>query len=254
MTEVFTAFGRALGSLRTPGMLWHMVWPAIVALVLWIVGGIFSWSVMIGALMNWVESWPLAGEWVRTSEVAAAAALILVKIAVVLAMVPLIYLTAAILVALIALPMMIERVAREEYPELQARHGGSNLVSIANTLWVGALFVLLLLLSLPLWLIPGAGLVISIALTAWLSARTFGYDSLMAHADGEELKRLPKSRRDRMFLLGGVCALLAHVPFVNLVAPAFSALAFVHLMLRALREERAANGVTLLDPQPQSGI
>lgn len=241
MGEVVTAFARALRSLRTPGMLWHMVWPALVALGLWVVGAILSWSVLIAAAMDWIESWPWAGEWVKASEIAAASALILVKIALVLAMLPLIYLTTALLVAIFALPMMIERVSRDEYAALEARHGGSNAGSVFNTLWVSALFLLFLLLSLPLWLIPGAGLLVSIVLTAWLNANSFGYDALMQHADRVELQRLPRMRRERMLLLGGLCALLAHVPLVNLVAPAFSALAFVHFMLGALERERGLN-------------
>lgn len=249
MREVLAAFSRALGSLRTPGMLWHMVWPALVALALWVVGGVLSWSVLVAAALDWVETWPLAGGWVQTSELAAGTALVLIKIALVLAMVPLIYLTAALLVAVFALPMMIERVACEEYADLEARRGGSNVGSVLNTVWVSAIFLVVLVASLPLWLIPGFGLLVSIALTAWLNARSFGYDSLMQHADRAELASLPRTRRDRMFLLGGLCALLAHVPFVNLLAPSFSALAFVHFMLGALAAERGAHGVTILDPQ-----
>src|SRR5690554_1109636 len=239
MREVLTAFVRALNSLRAPGMLWHMVWPALVALALWVIGGVLSWSMLVAGAMEWVESWPLAGEWVKASDIAAGTALILVKIALVLAMVPLIYLTAAMLVAIFALPMMIERVARDEYADLEERRGGSNLGSITNTLWASVLFVVLLVVSLPLWLIPGVGLLVSLVLTAWLNARSFGYDSLMQHADRDEIATLPRARREPMLLLGGACALLAHVPFVNLVAPAFSALVFVHFMLQSLRRERA---------------
>lgn len=241
MSEIFTAFGRALVSLRAPGMLWHMVWPVVFAFALWTVGGIWSWSVLTGSMMGWIESWPWAGEWMRASDIAWATVLVLVKIAIILALIPLIYLTTTLLVALFALPMMIDRVAREEYPDLEQRKGGSNLGSIFNTLWVSLIFLVLLVLSLPLWLIPGAGLLISIVLTAWLNARAFGYDSLMQHADRAELQSVPKNRREPMLLLGAVCALLAHIPLVNLIAPPFSALAFVHYMLRSLAQERVAN-------------
>src|SRR5690554_3135146 len=240
MSEIVSAFGRALVSLRAPGMVWHMVWPMLFAFVLWTVGGIWSWSVLTGSAMAWIESWPWAGEWVRASDVAWGIALVLVKIAIVIALIPLIYLTTTLLVALFALPMMIDRVAREEYPELEQRKGGSNLGSLFNTLWVSVIFLVLLIASLPLWLIPGVGLLVSIVLTAWLNARAFGYDSLMQHADRAELQHLPKSRREPMLLLGAACALLAHIPLVHLVAPPFSALAFVHYMLRSLAQERAA--------------
>jgi hypothetical protein len=50
-----------------------------------------------------------------------------------------------------------------------------------------------------------------------------------------------------MMVLGGSCAMLAYVPFVNLLAPAFSGLAFVHFLLETLRRERAARGVSIVD-------
>lgn len=252
MGEILTAFGRAARSLRAPGMLWHMVWPALVALLLWGLGAILSWSVLVARGVEWVSGWPYAGAWMQGSDAALITMTVLIKITIVLALVPLIYLTATILVALFALPMMLDRVAREEYAMLEQRRGGSNLGSILNTTWVGAVFLALLVLSLPLWLLPGVGLLLPLVLTAWLNARAFGYDALMLHADREELEQLPRERREAMLLLGGACALLAYVPLLNLIAPAFSALAFVHFMLRALDHERQKRGVTILDPLPRS--
>lgn len=251
MGEILTAFGRATRSLRAPGMMWHMVWPALVALVLWTVGAIVSWTFLVATAMEWVAGWPYAGGWVTGSEAAFVTATVLVKIAILLALVPLIYLTATVLVALFALPMMLERVAREEYAWLEQRRGGSNLGSFANTAWVGAVFLALLLVSLPFWLIPGVGLLVPIVLTAWLNARAFGYDALMQHADREEIRRLPRDRREAMLLLGGGCALLAYVPLVNLIAPAFSALAFVHFMLQSLARSRLAEGGAAADMRAQ---
>ena len=75
-------------------------------------------------------------------------------------------------------------------------------------------------------------------LTAWLNQKAFGYDALMLHADRQEMRNLPRARRDSLWALGGLCALLAYVPVVNLLAPAFSALVFVHYMLIALGRAR----------------
>jgi len=114
------------------------------------------------------------------------------------------------------------------------------------------LFVFALLLSLPFWLIPGVGLIVSVLLTGWLNQRAFGYDALMLHADGDEMRRLRADQRVPMLALGGACALLGYVPVLNLVAPAYSGLAFVHFLLEALRRERTRNGVTLIDASPKS--
>lgn len=250
MRSILLAFGRSLRSLGRRDVLWHLLWPGLVATVLWTTVGVLSWSVLIATVMGWVEGLVWIGSWIQTSEFAAAAALVLVKVAVAFAFVPLIYLTAAIVVAVIALPMMLERVARRDYADLELRRGGSNAGSIWNALLATLLFVGGLVLSLPFWLIPGVGLVVSVLLTGWLNQRAFGYDALMLHADREELARLSKVLRMPMLVLGGSAAMLAYIPLVNIVAPAFAGLAFVHFMLEALRRERAAHGVVILDPAP----
>jgi len=99
-------------------------------------------------------------------------------------------------------------------------------------------FLVLLVLSLPLWLIPGVGLIISLVLTAWLNQRAFRYDALMAHADGFEMKDLPARHASGLFGVGLFGAVMAHVPLINLFAPALSGLAFVHYLLSALRVSR----------------
>lgn len=250
MKETLIAFGRALRSLREPGIVWHLLWPSLVALVLWTTAAIYSWSAVIAATMEWIVEWPLVGGWISGSAWVTATMLVLVKLMVVLTLLPLMYVTAALLVSAIALPMMLERVAQRDYRDLELRRGGSNLGSVLNTVVAGVLFVTGLIASLPLWLLPGAGLVVSVALTAWLNQRAFGYDALMMHADRDELRRLPLTYRKPMFMLGGGCALMAYVPLLNLLAPAYCGLAFVHMMLEYLRQERERHGVTILDPLP----
>ena len=74
----------------------------------------------------------------------------------------------------------------------------------------------------------------------------------MLHADPEELNRLRRDWRPQMLLLGGGSALLAYVPVVNLVAPAYAGLAFVHYLLERLRHDRQVRGVTRLDAEPRN--
>ena len=250
MREIVVAFGRAVRSLMQRGVLLHLLWPSFAALVVWVIAAIFAWSPTVAAIMGWIEGWSFARDWLMASELGAATTLFVVKVSIVLALLPLIYVTAALLVAVFALPMMLERVAAREYADIERRKGGSNLGSAWNATVAGVLFVIGLAISLPFWLIPGVGLLASVGLTAWLNQRAFGYDALMLHADREELRRLPHALRQPMLLLGGSCALLAYIPLVNLVAPAFCGLAFVHFMLESLRRERALRGVTVLDALP----
>jgi uncharacterized protein involved in cysteine biosynthesis len=101
--------------------------------------------------------------------------------------------------------------------------------------------------SLPLWLIPGVALVAPVLAMGWLSQRVFGYDALMRHADRDEFIRLRQDLRPKMLLLGGGTTLLAYVPVVNIVAPAFCGLAFIHFLLEALRCDRRERGVRRIE-------
>ncbi|NMG76337.1 EI24 domain-containing protein [Aromatoleum diolicum] len=250
MRDILLAFGRALRSLGRKGVLIHLLWPSFAALFLWMTLAIIFWTTLVEGIAAWIEGWAFVGEWLSASEIGAATVLILIKIALALAFLPLIYVTAALLVAVFALPMMLDRVAVRDYADLERRKGGSNLGSAWNAVVAGVLFLVGMVVSLPFWLIPGVGLLAAVVLTGWLNQRAFGYDALMLHADREELERLPRTLRAPMLLLGGGCALLAYIPVVNLIAPAFCGLAFVHFMLESLRRERRVRGVTVLDAAP----
>lgn len=248
MNEIFVACVRSLQSLTRRGVLWHLLWPTLLAVLLWTVVGVLGWTALIEGILGWLREGSWTGSWFSGSGIAAGVLAVLVKIAVAMAFLPLVYVTAALLVATVALPMMLEKVGRSDYADLEERRGGSNLGSTANALWAAALFSIGMLLSLPLWLVPGAGLVVSLLLTGWLNQRAFRYDALMLHADSEEMRRLPQARFPQMLGLGALCATLAYVPVVNLFVPAFCGLAFVHFLLEALRQERARDGISILDP------
>lgn len=250
MRDIVVALGRAMRSLGRRGVLVHLLWPSLASLLVWTAVALLFWSAAVEGLLAWVQGWTFAGDWLTGSELGGATAVLFINIALVLALLPMIYVTAALIVAVFALPMMLEKVAMHDYADLEQRRGGSNLGSAWNALVAGGFFILGMVLSLPLWLIPGGGLVASAILTGWLNQRAFGYDALMLHADRQELVRLPRTQRASMLLLGGGCGLLAYIPLINLVAPALCGLAFVHFMLESLRRERAERGVSILDPAP----
>jgi uncharacterized protein involved in cysteine biosynthesis len=78
-------------------------------------------------------------------------------------------------------------------------------------------------------------------LSAYLNQRLFRYDALSDHADAAEMKRIFEFARGRLFLLGLITAVMYFIPPFNLIAPVFSALAFIHLCLAELEMLRSAN-------------
>jgi len=238
MTEVLKAYGRALKSLFTPGILWHLLWPTVLAVVLWIAVAWLSWDT-VGATIErlFVEvSWL---NWLQVRwESSALAGAIFVKVVLGLLLIPLIYGTAMFIVAVFALPLMLDRVAAKDYPELERRNGGTLAGSVGNALLAVVVFLVGWVVTLPLWLIPGMIIVLPVLLSGYLNYRGYSYDALSAHAGAEELDAVLAGERSGLYSVGVVAGLLAFVPVLNLIAPAYAGLAFIHYGLEALRRAR----------------
>jgi hypothetical protein len=240
MLEVFAAFTKSLRDLTRADVLWQALWPPLVALVLWVSVAVAVWAhgvALMARMVSMVPGLPWSGwEWVGHW---AAVFLLLAAFA------SLVYFTAIVLVAVFALPRLINLVAARDYPDL-GRHGENVFWgSLGNTLKAGAIFVAGCMVMLPLLLIPGALLVLPLLWGSWFNQRTFRFDALAEHATRMEIWRLVTDNRSRFHFAGVATAAAAHVPLANLLAPAFTALVFVHLGLAALRRQRREGGIEL---------
>jgi len=237
--RLLRAMGLALRSVFQPGVFWHLLWPVLVAAVLWLVAGFVGISPLADVLMHLLQQLPLVGSWFSGegswSHLLANGA---IELLLWLALLPLIVATAIVLLSALGLPLMIERVAGSDYADLAQHHGGTQWGSLKNALWAFVIFLLLLVASLPLWLIPGVGAVIAALLSAWMNKRCLCYDALMAHADAQELVRVPRENTGSLWLLAVLFGALSLVPVLNLLVPAWMSLAFVHYLLMLLRERR----------------
>lgn len=237
MKEVLAAFTKSLRDLTRADVLWQALWPPLAALAIWISVAVAVWAHGVALMAAIVPQLPWLGwEWVAHW---AAIFLLLAAFA------SLVYLTAIFLVAVFALPRLVNLVAARDYPEL-GRHGENVFRgSLGNTVAAGTIFVIGCLIMLPLLLIPGALLVLPLVWASWLNQRTFGFDALAEHATRAEIRALIRGNRSRFYMAGLGTAAAAHVPLANLLAPAFTALVFVHLGLAALRRRRQEKGVEL---------
>lgn len=238
MNSLALSLIRAFRSLSRGHILWHLLWPTLLAFAIWISVGIAIWAESAALLLGYVQAWPAVGNWFADGSALAVALGAAAHLLLILLFVPLSLLTATVLISVFALPMMLDRVAATDYPDIAQRKGGSQIGSVINALWSLMIFIVLALVTLPLWLIPGMGLVLTVALGAWLNQRCYAYDALMLHADEREMRELPQRHRAKLWLLGAVAGVLVYVPFLNFFVPAITGLVFVHYLLQALREAR----------------
>ncbi len=238
MEIVWLALRRSVTTLGR-GRVWvYMLAPALCALVLMLGLSALLLDQLVAAFveqppMSWITAW---GAFWLAHLLAALGGWLLILSAC--------YLLAMVLTAVLVLPLLLNHLAAVDYPDL-ARQGADSLVgSLWNSLWAALLFIVGWLLTLPLWLIPGLGLILPLFWMAWLNRRTFAYDTLAAHATDAEWRTLRRQQALPLLALGLIMAGLAHVPFVGMLAPSLAALAYVHFCLEALRRLRLAAALT----------
>ncbi|MBL8397981.1 MAG: EI24 domain-containing protein [Candidatus Accumulibacter sp.] len=157
------------------------------------------------------------------------------------------FVVALLLAAILVMPLLLEDLARSDYPDLARLGRDSLLASTWHSLSAVGLFLLGWLVTLPLWLVPGLAFFLPLFWMAWLTRRTFAYDALTMHATDEESRQLRRRHALPFWLLGMLIALLTHVPLIGLLTPTLAALAYTHYALEALRQTRQGAVISLGD-------
>ena len=241
MAEIVLALRRSLASLSR-GRTWlYVLVPALLA-VLCMAGLAFVFlQYLVGLLlaqppMSWIAAW--GAFWLAHFLAVIGGWLVILSLS---------YLLAVVLTALLVLPLMLKMLSQSDYADLARLGQDSFAASAWNSVWAALLFVLGWLATLPLWLVPGLGLVLPMFWMAWLNRRTFAYDVLAAHATAEEWRVLRQKQSMPLLALGVLPAALTHVPVLGLLAPSLAALAYCHFCLEALR--RLRGGAVLSIPE-----
>jgi CysZ protein len=236
MHPVTAALVQAFNDLRQPRIMVLVLVPPFATLAVW---GALAWAFagdwarlvadwIAGApWLGWVGSLGLSWIFIWASGIAAAALLL-----------PIVLITALVVTELVAMPVIVPWVGIHHFPRLEPRRGGTVAGSVANAAVAIAVFAVLWLITLPLWLTGIGALLAPLLVSAHFNQRMFRYDALAEHATAAEYASIVARARGRLFALGVLLGALYWVPFVNLAAPVLGALAFTHLCLNELARLR----------------
>lgn len=238
MNAILNALARAFVSLLHPKMLWLMVWPVIVALVLWLTLAVLYWGEAAQWIAVQLHQWPTY-EWAVSVWPLKLVAAWFGWILLLLLFVPAVLITAVLIISIVSMPAMVSHVGGREYPGLVRRKGGTFTGSLWNAFVAIGLFASLFAVTLPLWLVPLLWPVLPIALFGYFNQRVFRYDALAEHATAPEIAEIVRRHRGGLFLLGVALALVGHVPVLGLLMPVYGGLAFIHYGLGRLGELRS---------------
>jgi hypothetical protein len=239
MERIFAALLKGFASLLHPRMLWLTVWPVLVALLVWVVVAALYWSQAAAWIDLKLHQWP-AYEWAISFWPMTLLATWLAWLLLLFLLVPMVLVTAVLIISVVSMPSMVAHVGGRDYPGLARRKGGTLAGSLWNALASFVLFMLLVVVTLPLWLLPLLWPVLPVALLGYFNQRVFRYDALAEHATAAEIAELIGRHRGELFLLGVALALIGHLPLIGLVMPVYGGLVFIHYGLARLGELRAA--------------
>jgi hypothetical protein len=216
MKAVLNAYGRALLSQFHGRILLLSIVPSLLSLVVWAAALYFGWQ----PLLDWLQGIFIEHELYRYSSSwlaelgLAAVKNIIVPLAAILAVVPLMILTAMIFIGVAAMPAIVRHVGERHYPKLEMKKGGSLAGSVGVALGGFAIFAAIWLVALPLYAFPPAALVLQVVLWGWLTARVMAYDALADYASPEELRTLRREHRWGLIAIGIVSGAAGAIPGV----------------------------------------
>lgn len=244
------AFWRALVSQFHPRMLFALLLPFLIMLV----GAIFLLIVALGPVTDWLnqqlsESTMLiaANDWMVSMGLFSLAAVKawLVPFAVAIVLLPVSGILGLTVAAIFVMPMVVNHVSRQHFPGLALQGQNALVVSVWNAVWVSVVFVLGWVFTLPFWLFPPLGLLVSLLWWTFAFSRIMRIDAIVEHATTQERTLLVKRHSTGFWTIGMLCALMNLVPPAWIFLPVFSGLVYTHYGLGALQRLRAERTLDL---------
>lgn len=128
-----------------------------------------------------------------------------------------------------------DAVEHRHYPGLPPARGLSLGASISEAINFLGMALLLNILVLPLYLLPGPNIIIYLGLNGWLLGREF-FDSVgFRRLPRDEHRRLRRHLRFDIWVAGIAIAALLLIPLVNLLAPVIGLALMVHQYQRQIK-------------------
>jgi len=239
MTKIGASLGYAFLNLLHPRILWLIVWPMLLSLIVWGSAAFVLWMRTALWFAEHLRQWAASGMFLIRFE-AGDWMLVVAHVIMFLLFVPLVYLTALLILGVFGMQQMVDHVAARRFPQLERRRGGSVAGSVGAGLAALAGAIVLGVVTLPLWLIPPLWPAIPVGILGWVNQKVLRYDAVAEHASADEMRALFREHRGSLFVLGALLAALAYVPPLGLLAPVLSGLAFIHFLLGGLERDRSA--------------
>jgi len=232
MSSVFKAMASAFRDLFRLRVAWIIIWPLLVAMIFWFSIGYVFWD-DFSVLMYQAFDAIGVGERLKNIQSPWLASTIQFILHI-LIIGPMIIVTTLLITSIFGMPALIKLVSDRNYPELKRENGGGITGSVVNAILSIGIFIVIWIVTLPLWAI-GVGVMVPFIAAAFMNQQLFRYDALSEHANKQEIKVVVSRNKYALWGLGLLTGLMQFVPILNFFAPIFTALAFIHFGLYQLK-------------------
>ncbi len=235
MSRILVALTRAFRDLMRFKVFWITIWPFLAATTFWLIlktllGDTLSEWITLAfteiGLQSWLER--VAPTWVSEGIESTIQWLLLV---------PLIIITSLVITAIFAMPSLVNYVSKQYHPDLERKKGGSISGGLLEALMGVGVVIVIWVLTIPTWVF-GIGFIVPFIAAAYLNQQLFRYDALAEHANREEIQSLLITDKLPLWMLGLLTGMVQFIPIINIVAPVYAALAFIHFELTCLKNMR----------------
>ena len=244
LSGVGQAFWRALRSQLHPRMLFALLLPFFIMLVGAILLLIFALSPLtqwLNQMLSETSALIAANAWLASMGLFSLDAVKtwLVGFIVLMMLLPISGILGLTVAAIFVMPIVVTHVSRQHFPGLALQGQHAFVVSVWNAVWVSVVFVLGWILTLPFWLFPPLGLLVSLLWWTFAFSRIMRIDAIVEHATAQERTLLIARHGTGFWTIGMCCAVMNLVPPAWIFLPVFSGLVYTHYGLDALQRLRA---------------
>jgi CysZ protein len=223
-------------------MLMVLFVPPLISLVLWGVLGYLFWDQLLAFSQFFGEKFlfvqkipPWMMEWFAVTPKSVTEAL--AAVLAILLILPMTILTSMLITSIVVMPIVLRYVARQ-FPKLEKRGHNAVVSSTKNLIFSSIIYLVLWVVSLPFWMIPGLGVALPLLLNGYLNYRLFAFDALADFATPREIQLLLGRKKVDFLLLGVMTSTLVLVPPLFFILPIYSSLSFARYALLELSELR----------------
>ncbi|WP_081112228.1 EI24 domain-containing protein [Bdellovibrio bacteriovorus] len=237
MNSILTSLHQSLKALARPRMALLIFLPPVLSFVFLFALFVSFWPAWISGLTGFFSSLT-AVSWMTSITGLTDFAYWCSVVFLILLFIPMVFLFAVVMTSLFVMPIVLKWVGDVDFRGLEKKKGGTLIGSVWNTLSATLIFLMLFVVTLPLWFLPGLQIVVPLMLASWLNKKVFLYDVLQDYASKDERHLIAARNSKALYGLGLLLGLLSYIPLAFFFVPVLLALSYTYYCLNALQSLR----------------